>query len=103
MPYKLYNVEMSVSFFFNPKPFQYKYTDVSVINFLRNYKSTIFFCITLLSRPSNNAKGCRWFSSGTPVFSTNKTDCHDKTEILLKVKLNTITLILSYKTRFQYC
>jgi len=24
------------------------------------------------------------------VFSTNKTDCHDKTEILLKVALNTI-------------
>ena len=32
----------------------------------------------------------RWFSSGTPVSSTNKTDCHDITEILLKVALNTI-------------
>jgi hypothetical protein len=31
-----------------------------------------------------------WFSSGTPVSSTNKTDCHDITEILLKVALNTI-------------
>jgi hypothetical protein len=31
----------------------------------------------------------RWFSPGTPVSSTNKTDCHDKTEILLKVALNT--------------
>ena len=30
-----------------------------------------------------------WFSPGTPVSSTNKTDCHDKTEILLKVALNT--------------
>jgi hypothetical protein len=28
-----------------------------------------------------------WFS---PVSSTNKTDCHDITEILLKVALNTI-------------
>ena len=28
--------------------------------------------------------------SGTPVFSINKTDCHDITEILLKVALNTI-------------
>ena len=27
----------------------------------------------------------RWFS---PVSSTNKTDCHDTTEILLKVTLN---------------
>ena len=33
---------------------------------------------------------CRWFCPGTPVSSTNKTDCHDITEILLKVPLNTI-------------
>jgi len=32
-----------------------------------------------------------WFSSGTSVSSTNKTDRHDITEILLKVVLNTIT------------
>jgi hypothetical protein len=32
----------------------------------------------------------RWFSSGTPVSSTNTTECHDITEILLKVALNTI-------------
>jgi hypothetical protein len=31
-----------------------------------------------------------WFSPGTPVSSINKTDRHDKTEILLKVTLNTI-------------
>ena len=35
----------------------------------------------------------RWFSLGTPVSSINKTDLHDITEILLKVALNTITLI----------
>jgi hypothetical protein len=34
----------------------------------------------------------RWFSPGTPVSSTNKTDRHDITEILLKVALNTINL-----------
>ena len=32
----------------------------------------------------------RWFSPGPPVSSTNKTDHHDITEILLKVVLNTI-------------
>jgi hypothetical protein len=32
----------------------------------------------------------RWFSRGTPVSSTNKTDRRDMTEILLKVALNTI-------------
>ena len=35
------------------------------------------------------AKG-RWFSPGPPVSSTNKTDRHDITEILLKVTLKTI-------------
>jgi hypothetical protein len=34
----------------------------------------------------------RWFSPGSLVFSTNKTDGHDITAILLKVVLNTITL-----------
>jgi hypothetical protein len=34
----------------------------------------------------------RWFSPGTPVSSTNETDRHDITEILLNVALNTITL-----------
>jgi hypothetical protein len=32
----------------------------------------------------------RWFSPGTPVSSTNKTDHHGTAEILLKVALNTI-------------
>jgi hypothetical protein len=32
----------------------------------------------------------QWFSPDPPVSSTNKTDCHDITEILLKVALNTI-------------
>jgi hypothetical protein len=35
----------------------------------------------------------RWFSKGTPVSSTKKTDRDDISEILLKVVLNTITLI----------
>ena len=41
-------------------------------------------------------KVCQWlaagqrFSPGTPVSSTNKIDCHDISEILLKVALNTI-------------
>ena len=31
-----------------------------------------------------------WFSPGTPVSSTNKTACHNITEILLKVALDTM-------------
>jgi hypothetical protein len=34
----------------------------------------------------------QWFSTGTVVSSTNKTDRHDMTEILLKFVLNTMTL-----------
>jgi len=33
-----------------------------------------------------------WLSADTLVSSTNKTDRHDITEILLKLALNTITL-----------
>jgi hypothetical protein len=33
-----------------------------------------------------------WFSPATPVSSTNKTDCHDIAEILLKVVLNNMTI-----------
>ena len=33
----------------------------------------------------------RWFSAGSPVSSSNKTDRHNITEMLLKVSLNTIS------------
>ena len=33
-----------------------------------------------------------WFFRGTLISSTNKTDCHDITDILMKVVLNTISL-----------
>ena len=33
----------------------------------------------------------QWFSPGNPVYPTNKTNCHDITEILMKVALNTLT------------
>ena len=35
----------------------------------------------------------RWFSPGTPASSTTKTGCHDISDILLKVALNTINQI----------
>jgi hypothetical protein len=45
----------------------------------------------------------RWFSPGTPVSSTNKTDRHDITEILLKVALTIIKLILYIVFNILYC
>ena len=47
--------------------------------------------------PTHGDKVCQWlaagwwFSLGLPVSSSNKIDCHNITEILLKVALNTIT------------
>jgi hypothetical protein len=40
----------------------------------------------------------RWFSSGTHISSTNKTDRHDMTVILMKITLNTINLNLNLLT-----
>jgi hypothetical protein len=42
-----------------------------------------------------------WFSPRTLVSSTNKTDGHDKTEILLKVVLNTITITTNPILKFH--
>ena len=41
----------------------------------------------------------RWFSLSTPISSTNKTDCHNITEILLKVVLNTITPLICMRLK----
>ena len=38
----------------------------------------------------------RWYSLGFPVSSTNKTDHHNITEILLKVALNPINQIITF-------
>jgi hypothetical protein len=40
----------------------------------------------------------QWISPGTPVFSTNKTDCQDITDILLKKALSTMPPIPLSKT-----
>ena len=42
------------------------------------------------------------FAPGVPVFSSNKTDRHDVTEILLKVALNTITLTPILSCEYLY-
>jgi hypothetical protein len=38
---------------------------------------------------------------GSPVSSTNKTDCHDITEIVLKVALSTINLTYVFSVNFN--
>jgi len=47
-------------------------------------------CTTLCDKVCQWLATGRWFSLDPPVSSTNKTDHHDITEILLKVALNTI-------------
>ena len=54
---------------------------------------------TLCNKVCQSLTAGQWFSPGTLVSSTNKTACHDITEILLKVVLNTITLTLHYDDR----
>ena len=50
---------------------------------------------TLFDKVCQGLATDRWFSQGTPVSSTNKTDRHDIIDILLKVALNTINLNLN--------
>ena len=53
-------------------------------------------CTTLFDKVCQWLAISRWFSSGPPVFSTNKTDRHVTTEILLKLVLNTININLTH-------
>jgi hypothetical protein len=46
---------------------------------------------TLCDKDCQWLEARQWFSQGTPVSSTNKTDRHDIAEIFLKVALNTLT------------
>ena len=58
-------------------------------------KDLVFHCWTLNDILSLSVATGRWFS---PVSSTNKTDRHDITEILLKVAFSTINL-----TKLDHC
>ena len=57
----------------------------------QNYKM-YFLCIATFSLFASG----RWFSLGTPVSSTNKTNRQDIAEILLKVASNTINQTKHY-------
>jgi hypothetical protein len=48
------------------------------------------WCTTVCYKVCQRLAEGRWFSPGTPVSSTNKTDRNDITEIWFKVALNTI-------------
>jgi hypothetical protein len=61
------------------------------IHWLRTPLRRRVFDTTLCDEACQWLATSRWFSLGTPVSSTNKTDRHDITEILLKVALKTIT------------
>ena len=50
------------------------------------------FDTTLCDKVCQWLETCRWFSPGTSISSTNKTECPDITEILFKLALKTTTL-----------
>jgi hypothetical protein len=56
-------------------------------------------CPTLCDKVCQRLATGRWFSPGPPVFSTNKTDRHDITEILLKVASSITKQQTSIKTQ----
>ena len=53
-------------------------------------------CKTLCDKVCQWLATAQWFYPGTQVSSTNNTDHHDITEILLKVALNTIKQIVFF-------
>ena len=55
--------------------------------FHKSLTNFITYCCIEYTRGIWTRNRSWWFSSGTPVSSTNKTDCHDITKILLKVAL----------------
>ena len=59
-------------------------------------------CTTLCDRVCRWLPTDRWFSPGPPVSSTNKTDHHDITEMLLKVPLNTIKPNQTIKVQWAF-
>jgi hypothetical protein len=59
-------------------------------------------CTTLCDKVCQWLVTGRWFSPGPPVPSTNKTDCRDITEILLKVVLNTIKRTNKQTSLYMY-
>ena len=59
-------------------------------------------CTTLGDKVCQWLATGRWFSLGPPVSSTNKTDHHDITEILLKLALNTFKQKIQHLFVFAY-
>jgi hypothetical protein len=66
------------------------HTNIATIKFKRSTFSAIYWLLRQIGG----------VIQGTLVSSTNKTDCHDITEILLKVVLNTMTLTLMTTYKF---
>jgi hypothetical protein len=56
----------------------------------------VLFDTTLCDKVSQWLVAGRWFSSGTPVSSTNTTDYHNIAQILVKMALSTISLTQSH-------
>jgi hypothetical protein len=67
----------------NDPAYQFLQITTSVSLYLKVY----FLAISVVKVVRNFENDC---SPGTPIFSTNKTDRHDITEILLILELNTI-------------
>jgi hypothetical protein len=62
----------------------------------KNSRCFIYFATTLLrDKVCQQLAASQWFSPGTPVSFTNKTDRHHIAEVVLKVALNTKPKLIS--------
>ena len=77
----------------NLKWFRGVYSNCFFLNLYHIYLTFIFYT-TLCDKVCQWLVTGQWFSLGTSVFVTNKTDCHNITDILLKVVLNTINTFI---------
>ena len=63
--------------------------------FLKQFPRVVFSCIYLFVKSCLPSLVFIYLSKGTLVSSTKKTECHDITEMWLKVALNTINRVSS--------
>ena len=63
---------------------------IDISKFQKVDKPKVNVCVLYIKYKDKNITDVQWFSPGTPVSSTNKSDNHDIAEILLKVALNTV-------------
>jgi hypothetical protein len=86
--------------------FHHKRTTICLLQHFCKFKSSLWRGVlntTLCDKVCQWLVTGRWFFQGTMVSSTNKTNCHDITEILLKVYKNVHATLVFHHKRTTIC